>query len=101
VAADDLEAYGAMVAGLERATWLICYCSVFERLYNEHFADNDANSNENKTFVENLVALYVAILEFLIEGHHYFGVGTTSDYFSHKLCDLSHESFQSASGRPR
>jgi len=71
-AANGTETYGAMLAGVERATWLTSYCFAQERLYKEYFAANDKYSALNDAFVKDLVDLYAALLKFLIDAHSYF-----------------------------
>ncbi|KAG9041303.1 hypothetical protein FS842_002606, partial [Serendipita sp. 407] len=78
VAVNDITTYGAMVAGLERATWLTSYCSAQERLYKEYFSDNSKYSDLNDAFVQNLVQLYVAVLRFFIQAYRYFGTNTAA-----------------------
>ncbi|KIM21727.1 hypothetical protein M408DRAFT_301361 [Serendipita vermifera MAFF 305830] len=78
VALNEVETYGAMLAGLERVTWLSAYCSAQESLHNEHFATNTRYSNINDAFVESLVRLYAAILKFLVRAHQYFTTNTAA-----------------------
>ena len=81
------------MGGLERATWLISYCSAHERLYKEYFADNDKYSDLNNAFIEDLVQQYAAILKFLIQVHQYYSQRTTGDSFSYTVCDPFNKDF--------
>ncbi|KIM28668.1 hypothetical protein M408DRAFT_8505 [Serendipita vermifera MAFF 305830] len=76
IALNEKETYGAMLAGLERATWLTAYCSAQESLYKEYFATNPKYSDINASFVDNLVHLYAAVLKFLVQAHKYFATNT-------------------------
>jgi hypothetical protein len=79
LAVNETETYGAMVAGLERATWLTSYCSAQERLYWDYFADNVKYSSLNEAFVNDLVPLYAATLKFLIQAFNFFTKNTAGD----------------------
>jgi hypothetical protein len=79
LAVNETETYGAMLAGLERATWLTFYCSAQERLYKEYFADNDKYSSLNDAFVKDLVHMYAAVLKFLIQASNYYAKNTAGD----------------------
>jgi hypothetical protein len=79
LAVNEKETYAAMVAALERATWLTFWCSAQERLYKDYFADNDKYSSLNDAFVKDLVSLYAAILKFLIQAFKYFDENTAGD----------------------
>jgi len=79
LAVNEKATYGAMVAGLERATWLTFYCSAQERLYKDYFADNDKYSGLDNAFVKDLVPLYAATLKFLIQAFNYFAENTAGD----------------------
>jgi hypothetical protein len=79
MAANEMETYRGMVAGLERATWLVFYCSAQERLYKDYFADNDKYSGLNNAFLKDLVHLYAATLKFLIEAYNYYVKNTIGD----------------------
>ena len=84
-----------MLAGLERATWLASYCFAQERLYREHFANNDKYSDINNAFTEDLVRLYTGILTFLLQAHSYYTNGAAGDSVPTKVHGLSHAIFSS------
>jgi len=82
-----METYGAMLCGLERASWLISYCAVHERLYKESFAHDDDYSDLNSRFVQDLIHLYAAIMRFFLQAYVYYTKRTLRNNFYCQMRD--------------
>ncbi len=64
---NSIEAFDAVVEGLEKATAVIARCAIVESLYLEH-----GHSEAQKALEKYLIKLYSAVLGFLCRAKDYY-----------------------------